>query len=305
MDKKDYLYALAISKYYNGMEYLARGIVHISPKGLKKRLNIAYGSEKGQKYDIIYPEGNEKKPILFYIHGGGFVSGKLTLRRPYCYCLAKEGFFVANVDYRLAPKTHFPNQFGDIFKAVEAVLDNAAKYNLDTSKIVVAGESAGAYFANYIGVMSKKKDLFERLNVYFKYKDVFDVKSTVLIDGIYDYEVLSKIKAANCSTYIKAFYNLTNKEYENIGNTKNELFSSCTYIDKNYPPSIVIRGKYDAFDEAGRRLLELFDERYVEYCEYCTKGLSGFHGVAVAPINKEGKKALQFTADNLKKYINR
>ena len=303
MDKRDYNYALVVNKFQNGLEYLANGIVHIPSKDLNKKLNIKYGEEKGQRYDLIYPQSKEKLPIMFYIHGEGFVSGTLALRRPYCYSLAKEGFFVVNIDYRLAPKTQFPEQFNDIFKVIEMIYDKAEEYNIDTSRVAVAGESAGGYFANYLGVLSKKKELFEKLNIKFKYIEEFDVKSTLLINGIYEIKNVSAIKALNCQTFIKSFYNLSREEFKKINEINNDLFSSCTYLDSTYPPSIVLRGNHDVYDDASKQITELFDEKKVEYSTYCTKGLSGLHGFVIAPINKEGKRAFKYTTENLKRYL--
>ena len=57
---------------------------------------------------------------------------------------ARLGFVVANISYRLAPEHPFPAAVQDTFHALEYVLDNAASWGADPTRLAYAGESAGA-----------------------------------------------------------------------------------------------------------------------------------------------------------------
>ena len=50
-----------------------------------------------------------------------------------------------NVDYRLAPETKIPGGARDFMHVFLHVYNNASKYNIDKSKIVIAGDSGGGY----------------------------------------------------------------------------------------------------------------------------------------------------------------
>ncbi|HVH41787.1 MAG TPA: alpha/beta hydrolase [Labilithrix sp.] len=83
-------------------------------------------------------------PIVFYVHGGGFSILSKDTHWMMALGFARRGFLVFNVSYRLAPKHRFPGAVEDVCRAYEWVVQNAARFGGDTSRIVLAGESAGA-----------------------------------------------------------------------------------------------------------------------------------------------------------------
>lgn len=68
---------------------------------------LAYGEGTRQKLDLIYREKDAVKPLLIYIHGGGYVAGTKEARRNYCGIFADHGFVVANLEYTLAPEATY------------------------------------------------------------------------------------------------------------------------------------------------------------------------------------------------------
>lgn len=86
-------------------------------------------------------------PIVFYVHGGGFRFLSKDTHWIMALSFARAGYLVFNVSYRLAPTHPFPAAVQDIGDAWRWVLDHAAEYGGDLSRIVVAGESAGANLA--------------------------------------------------------------------------------------------------------------------------------------------------------------
>jgi acetyl esterase len=86
-------------------------------------------------------------PIVLYIHGGGFQILSKDSHWLMGLAFARQGYVVFNVSYRLAPRHRFPAAIGDVCAAFEWVVANAARYGGDVSRLVVAGESAGANLA--------------------------------------------------------------------------------------------------------------------------------------------------------------
>ena len=97
MKKFDYYYACAVGKMLTASEFLLKAVTPVNAKGLSKEYGVAYGNNKSQKIDIFYPRVTDtsKRPIMFYIHGGGFISGTTALRRTYCSTMAKQGLCIA------------------------------------------------------------------------------------------------------------------------------------------------------------------------------------------------------------------
>jgi acetyl esterase len=94
---------------------------------------------------IITPKNYQKnKPIIVYLHGGGFVIGCVNFYKPIMTSLAQyTGCIVIGVDYRKAPEHKFPAAPDDCLEAIQWIIKNGEKYGGDTTKICVMGDSAG------------------------------------------------------------------------------------------------------------------------------------------------------------------
>ena len=102
--------------------------------------------------DFHIPDGPGPFPAAILVHGGGFDEGsKSTLVKPLFEPLANAGYAWFSIDYRLAPKAHFPEANEDVASAIRWVKANASKYHVDSAKIALIGESAGAFLVNYAG----------------------------------------------------------------------------------------------------------------------------------------------------------
>ena len=99
------------------------------------------------KLDTYKVEREGKYPVLFYIHGGGFVAGDKKYRRALSRWSANQGYFVVNVNYGLGPQYLFPEPLRQIVRAFNWVEKHAEELNLDTDRMIVSGDSAGGYYA--------------------------------------------------------------------------------------------------------------------------------------------------------------
>jgi acetyl esterase/lipase len=92
----------------------------------------------------VIPDGAADVPVLFHLHGGGYVLGNPASSRPFTTAFAlKSGARVVSIDYRLAPEHPFPAAVTDSVKAYRALL--AA--GVPAAKIAIGGESAGGGLA--------------------------------------------------------------------------------------------------------------------------------------------------------------
>ncbi|MGM9950322.1 MAG: alpha/beta hydrolase [Lysinibacillus sp.] len=107
---------------------------------------------------IYTPEGQGPFPAIIYYHGGGWVIGNLDVVDVPCRLLAnRTGCVVISVDYRLAPEHPFPAPAEDAYAAVEWVANHGETIFVDTSKLVVSGDSAGGNLAAVVCLMAKDK----------------------------------------------------------------------------------------------------------------------------------------------------
>ncbi|WP_055446432.1 alpha/beta hydrolase [Lacinutrix mariniflava] len=114
-------------------------------------LNVAYGNDSEQVYDIYLPENrDENTKILILVHGGGWTSGDKTDMNPY-KIIAQEDipeYAIVNINYRLASQgvSPFPMQLNDITSVINHLKTNQSEYIISQDYGFV-GVSAGAHLA--------------------------------------------------------------------------------------------------------------------------------------------------------------
>lgn len=95
-------------------------------------------------------------PCVVWFHGGGFVLGHPTDGLAANAQMAEElGAVVISVDYRLAPEYPYPAAVDDGMAALRWIVDHAAELEIDTTRIAVAGESAGACLATVMTLSAR------------------------------------------------------------------------------------------------------------------------------------------------------
>jgi acetyl esterase len=98
--------------------------------------------------DVYRPAGAAgKRPVVLYLHGGGFRFMSKDTHWLFGLAYARRGYLVFNVNYRLAPRHPYPAAIDDACAAYTWVARNAERLGGDLSRLVVAGESAGANLA--------------------------------------------------------------------------------------------------------------------------------------------------------------
>jgi acetyl esterase/lipase len=110
-------------------------------------LSFQYGPLERQGIDI-YPakrSDGAAAPVLVYIYGGGWNSGRRSLYRFLGNAFAAKGYTVAIPDYRLHPEARFPDFVDDVALALRWVKDNIAAHGGDPDRLHLMGHSAGAH----------------------------------------------------------------------------------------------------------------------------------------------------------------
>lgn len=106
--------------------------------------NLTYCNS--QRLDLYIPRVavTHPLPIAIFAHGGGMTGGaKSDLNPIFLDALASAGYAVASVNYRLAPRFHFPAQIEDVKCAIRYLRDKARKYGLNRSRVYAFGTSVG------------------------------------------------------------------------------------------------------------------------------------------------------------------
>jgi acetyl esterase/lipase len=115
--------------------------------------NVPYITRGDQtlRMNLYVPRGEGPYPGVLLVHGGAWRMGKRWHMHSVANQLAAQGYSVASISYRLAPKHRFPAQLEDCADAVRFLRKNAEEYKLDPERIGGFGYSAGGHLVSLLG----------------------------------------------------------------------------------------------------------------------------------------------------------
>jgi triacylglycerol lipase len=144
--------------------------------------DAVYGGGERNRLDIFAPAGAVDRPVLLFVHGGGFVMGDKNLPGSPYYdnvgmWAALNGFVGVTMTYGLAPAARYPSGAIDIASAVTWLHAHAGAYGGDPRAIVVMGQSAGAIHA---ATYAARADLWPGARI--------GIAGLILLSGVYEFD---------------------------------------------------------------------------------------------------------------------
>lgn len=207
------------------------------PGAVKGHADLVYLTKPGFRpltLDVYAAPGGGAKPLVIYIHGGGWMGG--TSRNAAAYSnfpavlanLASRGYVVASVNYRLSGEARFPAAAEDVDAAIRWLKANAATYGIDKSRVGVWGGSAGGQLAGLAATNCSAGDAKTESDC---------VQAAVIWYGVLDFATLPQrqpaaengylgCKLADCPDQVRAA-------------------SPVSFVDANDPPTLLIAGTDD------------------------------------------------------------
>jgi len=124
------------------------------------------------KADVHHAAPGARKPGLLWIHGGALIVGtRKWVDGPFMREVARRGFVVVSIDYRLAPETKLPGIIEDIQDAWAWLRkEGGERFGIDPDRIAVAGGSAGGYLTLMTGFCVSPRP--RALVSYYGYGDI-------------------------------------------------------------------------------------------------------------------------------------
>lgn len=127
-------------------------------------------------FDIYYGKSaGNALPTVINVHGGGLVYGTKEICKQAAIYLAKFGFNVININYRLLPDVTLRDQIKDVLDGLSYIYENAYKLNLNPEKIFLTSDSAGSFLS--LAALALMKDE--------NFREIFDIKAKdIAISGM-------------------------------------------------------------------------------------------------------------------------
>lgn len=208
-----------------------------TPAGFTSQLDVVYarvGSWEGKLDLYLPPNSGKPTPVVINIHGGGWNHGTKESQTGFT-TFFKNGFAVANIEYRLTGQATAPAAVEDARCALLYVIRNAAQLNIDVNKVVVMGGSAGGHLALMAGMLGNDR----RFDTNCPGKE--EVKVAAIIDkygitDVWDWGYGPRITSKSATNWLGS-------------HAKDAAFaasvSPVSYVSKNTPPVFIVHGDAD------------------------------------------------------------
>ncbi|MFM6977151.1 MAG: alpha/beta hydrolase fold domain-containing protein [Micrococcales bacterium] len=222
-----------------------------------KRYDVSYSIKLGFRpieLELFVPESQVPIPLIIWIHGGGYAGGTRKEEAPwiekanYVGKSLMRGFAIARIDYRLGREASFPEAVHDAHAALRWLAKFSPQLNLNISKVVVWGASAGAH----LGALTV--NTFG--DPYFEGTDGAEPSSDLKVVGFVDW-----FGASDLNTIVRPMDGTDAAlpevarfppEYFNLGEDRwqsaewRKKASPTTYIHEGSPETLLVHGDADS-----------------------------------------------------------
>jgi len=211
--------------------------------------------DKDALLDVHYPQAaTQNLPVIIWTHGGAWLSGSKDNDAPYFKLLAEKGFAVVALNYTLAPEARYPKAVFQINDAYGYLREHADRLKLDMSRVVLAGDSAGANLSAQMAALvtnpayAKEMDMTPKL-------PASSLSGVILNCGIYKMEgltqpdpTLPKIIGWGDDISVWAYSGTRDFTDDTI-----RQMSPYYYATGHFPPTFITGGNNDPLTDAQSR----------------------------------------------------
>ncbi len=195
--------------------------------------SMTYAVRDGKRLDLdLYrplDPSQKSLPIVVTIHGGSWRGGTRQDLDALNSYLAARGYAVAAIGYRLAPEFPHPAASDDVAEAIHYLKSNASLFDLDSTRIVLIGRSAGAQLALLAAYTLNDPSIRGAVGFYPPSDQVFGYEHPSNPRVINSTEILVQFLAGNPHTAPDAY----------------RTASPINFVGSTTPPTLLIHGAKD------------------------------------------------------------
>jgi acetyl esterase/lipase len=204
--------------------------------------DISYGEHGARNHLDIWRrpdlDRGGRAPVLLQVPGGAWMVGsKRQQAYPLMSHLAELGWVCVAINYRLSPRSTWPDQIVDVKRALAWVKEHIAEYGGDPDWVAITGGSAGGHLSS-LAALTPNDPQFQP---GFEDADT-SVRAAVPFYGLYDFTMNDAIHPLMGPTLSKYVFKL--KRPEIVDAFRNA--SPITYVNPDAPPFFVLHGRNDS-----------------------------------------------------------
>jgi acetyl esterase/lipase len=226
---------------------LSRRSILLPDFGVRRRYrvekDIAYGDHGRRNHLDVWRrrdlDRDARAPVLFQVHGGAWMMGqKEGQGEPLMAHLVQRGWVCVAPNYRLSPRSTWPDHIVDVKKALAWVKDNIAEHGGDPEFVVITGGSAGGHLCSLAALtpgLAEFQPGFEQADT--------SVAACVAFYGVYDFTNRHGTSREDMQPFLekRVFKSLVADD-----RPRWEQASSITHVGPHAPPFFVLHGTNDS-----------------------------------------------------------
>jgi acetyl esterase/lipase len=210
--------------------------------------------------DVYRPRASSAtpRPVILWIHGGGFLANSAADFRDWGILLAHQGYVVALLDYSLAPQTRYPAPVRQANAALAYLAQNASRFGGDPARVAVGGDSAGAQIASQTVAVESNPRLAAAMALTPGLPPSH-LRAAVLYCGLYDMSTVGGTGFPGLRTYLWSYTGTRNwLAYPQI-----DQLSTTRQVTAAYPPTYLTVGDADPLRTQATELIGVLRSRGV------------------------------------------
>ena len=212
---------------------------YLALNGPQATAQIAYGPAPSQYAQLFRPSGAGPFPVVVLVHGGCWTVqfGGIKQMRNVANALSSQGIAVWNVEYRRVDEEGggYPGTFQDMHAALDSLQSHASQYQLDTSRIVAMGHSAGGQLVQWIAGRNR---LPKTSPLYREH--ILPISNIISLGGLADLRHEEKLIKSSCDRDIEELAG-------SASNDRPDIYSDTNAADliPNGTRTVLITGELD------------------------------------------------------------
>ncbi|HSW81771.1 MAG TPA: alpha/beta hydrolase [Candidatus Saccharimonas sp.] len=214
------------------------------PAGITQVQNQQYKTGDSDAYlDAFYPNNTTApRPTVVWVHGGAWVAGNKDDIDNYLSILASHGFTAISVNYTLAPEKQYPAPILQLNAALSYIQQNAARLNVDTTHIALAGDSAGSQIVAQMANIITSPSYAAQIGIQ-PMLPAADLKAMLLNCGAYDLALPDYNGPFGKFLHTVLWAYSGTQDF--LHDPKLATASVANYLTPQFPPSFITAGNVD------------------------------------------------------------
>ena len=254
--------AAIVAAVFNGGQLVKppAGFAQVARTVTERSVALPTQDASAASLDIYTPDGGEgaPRPVILWIHGGGFISSSPATVADYAIMLAHAGYTVASLGYSLAPGVRYPAPVQQGNAALRFLRANASRFGGDPARIVLGGDSAGAQIASELAAVQTNPALARSAGLTAAVPSG-TLRGVVLFCGIYDMRTVGSTGFPALRTYLWAYTG--SRDWTSFPAI--DQLSTVLHVTPQFPATFLSVGDADPFQSQATELASALDKNAV------------------------------------------